>query len=149
MKSWDNAPLDDFVGDFAARPLGNRSPSVFRSFTSEGHDLAALLGSDLDRAAGAWHVTKTLVQRKLGKGNGGEGEPAGAPEADGIDIKVEQAGDLRVVGAISSGEDDASAEGKLLRERTATQERLQVLAQLRRKLDGWRFWTSHGDNSQF
>jgi hypothetical protein len=119
------------------------------SFTGEGDNLAALLGADLDWAAGAGHIRETLVQRQLGEGNGSEGEPAVAPEADSISLKVKGAGNLGVVLAISSGEDDVGAKGNLLGQGPATQERLKVVAHLRREVDRWRFWTSHKTNSQF
>ena len=109
-----NATLDDFVSDFASGPLRNWTTSVLGSFTGEADDLAALLSSDLDWPTRAGHVTETLVQRELGERNGSEGEPAIAPEADGIDLKVEGAGDLGVIVAISGGENDAGALGKLL-----------------------------------
>ena len=70
-----------------------------------------------------------------------------APEADSIDLKVEGAGELRVILTISGGENDARAEGKLLREGAATQQHLKLVAHLRRQLDHGRFWTSHGTNS--
>src|ERR671932_1724336 len=144
-----NAALDDFIGNLAASPLRDGSASVRGGCTGEGNDLAALLSTDLDGSSGARHIAEPLVQRELGERNGREGEPAGAPAADGIDIQVEEAGDLGVIGAISSGKDDASTQGKLLRERMATQQPLQFLAQVRRKLDRWRFWTSHGTASHF
>src|ERR671939_291516 len=144
---WQGATLDDLVSDFASGPLRDGSPRVRGRFTGEGNDLAAVLGADLDWASGAGHITETFFEGKVGKGNGSKGEPAVAPAADGIDIQVEEAGDLGVIGAISSGKDDASTQGKLLRERMATQQPLQFLAQVRRKLDRWRFWTSHGTTS--
>ena len=145
----ENAALDDFIGDFAATPVRNGSGSLLRSFTGEGNDLAAVLGADLDWASGAGYITETFFEGKVGKGNGSKGEPAVAPAADGIDIKVEEAGDLGVIGAISSSEDDASTQGKLLRERMATQQGIELLANIGSKLHRWRFWTSHSDNSQF
>ncbi len=84
--------------------------------------MAALLSTDLDRSTGARHIAEALVQRQVGERDESEGEPAIAPEADSIDLKVEGAGELRVILAISGGENDAGAEGKLLRERAATQQ---------------------------
>ena len=144
-----DAVLDDFIGDFASSPLGYRSSSVFGSFTGEGDDLAALLGADLDGSSRARHIAETLVQRELGERDGREGEPAVAPEANGIGLKAEGAGDLGVIGAIGGRENDAGAQGKVLREGAATQQRLKLAAHLRRELDDRRFWTSHSDTSHF
>ncbi len=144
-----NAPLDHFVGDLTTRPLGNRSPRFLGSFAGEGNDLAALLCRDLDGPTSAGDVAQALFQGEVGERDGREGEPADAPAADGIDIKVEEAGDLGIVSAISSGVDDAGPEGKLLRERMAPQQGIELLANIGRKLHRWRFWTSHSDNSQF
>ena len=101
--------------------------------------MAALLSSDLDRSPGARDIAETLIQREVGERNGSKGEPAIAPEANGIGLKVEGAGNLGVIVALSSGENDAGAQRKLLWERTATQQRLQVLAYLRRQLEDGRF----------
>ncbi len=109
--------------------------------------MAALLSGDLDGSSGARHIAEALVQRQVGERDESEGEPAIAPEADGIDLKAEGAGDLGVIVVISGGENDAGAKGKLLRERAAAQQRLKLEAHLRRKLDNWRFWTSHDTNS--
>ncbi len=144
-----DAALDDFVGDLTSGPLGNRSPCLLGSLTGKGDDLAALLRGDLDWPTRAGNVAQALFQGEVGERNGREGEPAGAPEADGIDIKGEEASDLGIVGAISSGEDDAGTKGKLLRERVAAQQGIEFLANIERKLHHRRFWTSHSDNSHF
>ena len=144
-----DAALDDFVGDFASGPLRDGAASVFGCFAGESNDLTALLSLNLDWASGARHVAEALIEREVGERNGGEGEPAGAPAADGIDVKVEGAGDVGVVVSVSGGKNDAGAQGKLLGERAATEEGFKVVVQLRRKLDDRRFWTSHGVNSQF
>ena len=88
--------------------------------------MAALLGGDLDGSTGARHIAEALFQREVGERNGSEGEPAVAPEADGIDLKVEGGGRSGSYWAISGGENDAGAEGKLLGEGMATQQRLQA-----------------------
>ncbi len=143
----EDAALDDFVGNLASGPLRDGSASVFGRFTSEGNDLAALLSCDLDGSSGAGDIAQTLVEREVGERNGSKGEPAIAPEANGINLKVERAGDLGVIVAISGGENDAGTEGERLRERAATQQRLKLVAHLRRQFDDGRFWTSHDDNS--
>jgi hypothetical protein len=142
-----DAALDDVVGDFASGPLRDGTASLLGSFTGEGDDLAALLSSDLDRSPGARDIAEPLLERELSEWYGRKGEPAIAPEANGIDLKAEGAGNLGVILARSSGENNAGAEGKLLGEGAATQQRLKLVARLRRQLNDGRFWTSHATNS--
>jgi hypothetical protein len=142
-----DAALDDFVSDFASGPLRDGTASLWGGFTGEGDDLTALLSRDLDRSPGARDIAEPLVERELSERNGRKGEPAIAPAANGIDLKVERAGNLGVMLALSSGEDDAGAKGELLGEGAATQQRLKRVAHLRRQLDDGRFWTSHDTNS--
>src|SRR4029079_7938812 len=95
-----------FVGNFAATPLGDRTAGGSRGFTTNAHNLAYLGVANLDRPAGARHISQALDEREIAERDALEHEPAFAPPPHRWHRQRQIARDLGVVVAISRRQDN-------------------------------------------
>ncbi len=91
-----DAAADDLVGDLTLAPLADGATGNAGRFTGQRHDLADLLGGNLGRAAGARGIGQALLDAQVGQVDPLEGQPALAPQPDGIDIEPQVASNLAI-----------------------------------------------------
>ena len=99
---------DDFVGEFLAAPLADWASTFSRRFTGQCDDLANLFGGDGGGFTRTRGIGQALFEWQIGERDRRQGEPAGAPQARGIDLHTQEARDLGVIEADVGGENDTS-----------------------------------------
>src|SRR5450759_4139656 len=104
----DDASLHDLIGNLTARPLANRTLGLRRLLTSQGHDLAHLIGRDLGQFAGSVAVLQAFLHRKISQRYRLQQQPAIPPLTSHIDADIKLARDLLIVQPCAGCQDDAS-----------------------------------------
>jgi hypothetical protein len=90
----DNAALDDFIGDFAARPVANGPARRRGRLTGQDLDLAPLVRRNPGWRPGAGQVFQALFDAQVRQGNRLEHEPAFPPPPSGCYRDIQLVGDL-------------------------------------------------------
>ena len=119
-----NAALDDLVGQFPRRPVGNRTPGLFGRLTGDRQDLSDLLGGELAAAPRPRQVAENLFHgvsedrrflQALDDGQLGKGLlPASPPAADPVPLALEFFGDRFVGETVKGEQEDFGAVGQSL-----------------------------------
>ena len=116
--------------------MGDGTFGPLRGLAGQGDDLTDLLGGDPGRPPRPRGVRQPLLRTEFVQGERPEGHPAGAPEPDGVTGHAAGLSDPGVALALGGGEDDAGAEGDLLRRGMTPQEGLEGVVLLGGELDG-------------
>jgi hypothetical protein len=107
----DNASCHHFVGDFAPRPVADRT--LLGLLTSQRDHLACLLCRDLRRPARAWGILKPVTDRKILQRNGLQTNPAHSPTAHGIRFYSQFPPDVCIVLALGRPQNHAPSQRDL------------------------------------
>src|SRR5919206_3387228 len=91
----ENAASDHFVGNFASRPLADRT--FFRLLARQRHDLAGLLGGDLRGPSGTRDIAEAFTDAEVRERHCLQADPAHAPTANGVDAGLQFASNLPVL----------------------------------------------------
>jgi hypothetical protein len=107
-----NAASFDFVGNFSPRPLADRT--FFRLLTGQRDHLAGLFRHDLRRTSWTGHIGQTLAHGHTFQRDRLPADPAHAPGAHRIHADSQVSGNLAIMLALSSRQDDSSSQRQLL-----------------------------------
>ena len=92
----DDASRHHFVSDFAPRPLADGPSCLTGCFTGQRRHLAALLHRNLGRLAWSWGVLQARGDAQRVQVDPLQADPAIAPQARGVHIDVQLAGNLGI-----------------------------------------------------
>jgi len=100
---WHNRLRDGFVGEFAPRPVGDRSPALFWRLASQRHDLTQGFGANLRGFAGSGRIVETFSQRHFGQRQVLGVGPASSPFRNAAAVGSSLRGNLGIVVALHRG----------------------------------------------
>jgi hypothetical protein len=92
----DDAPLHQFVGNFAPCPLADGSSRLHRRFTCKGRYLTTLLRRELRRGSWSRCILQALCYTERLQVDSLQSHPAIAPQAHGIHVQHQLSPNLRI-----------------------------------------------------
>ena len=102
----DDASRHHFVGDFAPRPLADGPSGFLGILTGQRRHLAALFHRDLGLLPRSWGVLQALADAQCVQVDPLQADPAITPQAHGVHIDRQLAGNLRIGLSLRCGQDD-------------------------------------------
>ncbi len=92
----DDAPLHQFIRDFASRLLADRAPCLHGCFTRQGRHLTALFRRELGRGSQSGRILQTLRYIERLEIDPLQSHPTIPPQAHGLHVQRQLAPNLRI-----------------------------------------------------
>jgi hypothetical protein len=123
-----DATSDDLFRNLTPGPLADRTSGPLWRFTGQLHNPAHLLVADPSRFARTGRITQTVRYRQILQAGWLQDQPTLPPKPDHVDTDAQLALNLGVVLSLSRSQNNACAQGYLLRCTMAPNQLVQGLS---------------------